>query len=266
MNFDITALDRLSCAESPAHRLDARAKLLAAVAFIVCVVSFPKHEVSGLMPFFLYPVMMAAVGGIPFGLVARKVIVVSPFALMVGAFNPFFDTAPALHVGSVAISGGWLSFASIMIRFALTVSTAVVLISTTSFHGVCRALEQLGAPAAFTTQLLFLYRYLFVLGDESRRMLRAFEARSFGEGSPTPGMKTVSHLIGALFLRTVSRAGRIHAAMTARGFDGEMRTLRQDRMRLSDALFAVIAISGFAAMRSVNIAGLVGKMVAGGAR
>jgi cobalt/nickel transport system permease protein len=241
-------------------------KLLTAVAFIVCVVSFPKHEVSGLMQFFLYPVMMAAVGGIPFGLVARKVIVVSPFALMVGAFNPFFDTAPAVSIGSVAISGGWLSFASIMIRFALTVSTAVILISTTSFHGVCRALEQLGAPAAFATQLLVLYRYLFVLGDESRRMLRAFEARSFGEGAPTPGMKTVSHLIGALFLRTVSRAGRIHAAMTARGFDGEMRTMRQDRIRLSDALFAALAISAFVVMRTMNIAAIAGSLVTEGAR
>ena len=44
-------LDRLAYLDSPAHRLDPRAKLLATLAFVVAVVSFPKYEVSALAPY-----------------------------------------------------------------------------------------------------------------------------------------------------------------------------------------------------------------------
>ena len=67
------------------------------------------------------------------------------------------------------VSGGWLSFLSILIKFVLTVSTAFLLIAVTSFPGICEALERLKLPKVFVIQLLFLYRYLFVLLEESPR-------------------------------------------------------------------------------------------------
>jgi len=56
-----------------------------------------------------------------------------------------------------------VSFLSIMLRFTLTVASALLLVATTGFNGVCLALDTLGAPKAFVVQLFFLYRYLFVL-------------------------------------------------------------------------------------------------------
>jgi thiol-disulfide isomerase/thioredoxin len=35
------------------------------------------------------------------------------------------------HLGPLAISGGWVSFASIMLRFVLTVSAALILVAVT---------------------------------------------------------------------------------------------------------------------------------------
>ena len=59
-------------------------------------------------------------------------------------------------------------------------------------------------PASLSAQLLFLYRYLFVLIDEASRMARARAMRSFdGRGM---GMKVFSYLIGQLLLRTIDRA------------------------------------------------------------
>ena len=63
-------------------------------------------------------------------------------------FNPLFDQQTLLQLGPLAISGGWVSFVSILLRFALTVFAALILIATTSFTGVCMALERLGAPRA----------------------------------------------------------------------------------------------------------------------
>ena len=85
------------------------------------------------------------------------------------------------------IGCGWISFASILLRFTLTVTAALTLIATTSFTGICMALEKMGCPRVFALQLLFLYRYLFVLVDEASRLIRARALRTARDGEQHPG-------------------------------------------------------------------------------
>ncbi|MBE0617670.1 MAG: cobalt ECF transporter T component CbiQ, partial [Proteobacteria bacterium] len=178
--FDVGRLDRLARQDTPVHRLDPRIKLLTTLLFLVSVVSFGKYEISALLPFFLYPVALASAGRIPFGYLSKRLLTVAPFAVLVGIFNPFLDRGTLLHLGELEVSGGWVSFFSIQVRFCLTVGTALVLIAVTSFQGLCAALQRLGVPQVLTVQLLFLYRYLFVLGEEAVRLVRARALRSFG--------------------------------------------------------------------------------------
>jgi cobalt/nickel transport system permease protein len=51
--FNLGFLDTLSYKDTVIHRLNARTKVIATFAFIVTVVSFPKYEITGLIPFFL---------------------------------------------------------------------------------------------------------------------------------------------------------------------------------------------------------------------
>lgn len=233
--FDIGTLDRLASCDNELTRLDPRAKVVTTLVFVVMVVSSGKYEVSALLPFFLFPFILIARADLPLGYLAKKLLLAAPFAFFVGVFNPFFDHSTQLQLNGLSISGGWLSFASIMLRFILTVSTALILIATTSFTGVCLALERLGAPRVFVLQLLFLYRYLFVLIDEGARLNRAQTLRSFnGRGR---GLKVLGSLLGQLLLRTLDRAQRIHMAMLCRGFDGEVRMTRRLHIGLSEVVF-----------------------------
>jgi len=84
-------LDRLARLDTSIHRVDPRAKVIATAVFIVCVVSYGKYDLLGLLPFALFPVIMATEGGLPLGFLGRLLLVVSPFALVLGAFNPLFD-------------------------------------------------------------------------------------------------------------------------------------------------------------------------------
>ena len=154
------------------------------LGFLVTVVSFNRYEVAALLPLTLYPVVLAAAGGLPAGYLLRKLLIASPFALCVGLFNPLLDRAAAFHLAGAPISWGWISFASILVKFGLTVSAALALVGVTGFTAVCMALGRLGAPRLFAAQLLFLYRYLFVLAEEGLRMVRARNLRSFrGRGA-----------------------------------------------------------------------------------
>lgn len=257
--FDIGRLDQLAQQHTPIHQLDPRAKLLTSIAFLIAVVSLPKYEVSALLPFFLYPVVLITIGRLPVGFIVRKVIIVSPFAFMVGIFNPFLDREILVQLGTLSISGGWISFLSILLRFCLTISTAFLLIATTSFHGLCLGLLRLGLPKVLAVQLLFLYRYIFVLGGEAMRLVRARSLRSFGKHGL--GMKVFASVVGHLLLRTLDRAQRVHRAMLSRGFDGEVRVLRPLRISLPDVIFTLGWLAAFAVMRSYNLPQLLGAML-----
>jgi len=259
--LDIRYLDIISSRDTSIHRLDPRAKLLTTLAYIVAVASFDKYTVTGLVPFVIYPVVLIALGDLPVAYLLRKVMLAAPFAFFIGIFNPFFDQEVLLQLGPVPISGGWVSFLSIMLRFTLTVASALLLVATTGLNGVCLALDKLGAPKAFVVQLLFLYRYLFVLGDEAIRLTRARALRSFeGRGM---GIRVFSSLAGQLLLRTLDRARRIHLAMLCRGFDGEVRQAGSLRFSKGDLAYTVGWSGLFALLRVYDIPQLAGSVVMG---
>lgn len=259
--LDIRYLDIISSQDTVIRRLDPRAKLLTTVAYIVAVASFDSYTVTRLVPFVIYPIVLLALGDVPVAYLLRKVLLAAPFALFVAIFNPLFDREVFLHLGPVPVSGGWVSFLSITLRFTLTVASALLLVSTTGFSGVCLALEKLGAPKAFVVQLLFIYRYLFVLGDEATRLARARSLRSFeGRGM---GIPAFSSLAGQLLLRTLDRAHRIHLAMLCRGFDGEVRQTRSLQFSRGDLVYTVGWSALFALFRVYDIPQLVGRLVMG---
>ncbi len=234
--FNIGRLDRLSYGDSFIHRLDPRTKVIATILFLFTVVSFPKYEVVALAPFFLFPILLMTLGGISLRFIALKVLMVSPFAILIGIFNPLFDTQTVTIGFGTSISAGWISFAAILVKFTLTVSTALLLVATTSFPGVCQALRRLGCPAIFVTQLLFLYRYLFVLAEEAMRIVRARDLRCFGRQGR--GVKIFARLVGTLLVRSLDRAERIYRAMLSRGFAGDIPRLGGFRLRSADLAFA----------------------------
>jgi len=260
--IEVGRMDELGRLDSPVHRVHAQAKTVTTGLFVVAVMSFARDEVSALTPFFLYPLALMALGKIPPGYLVRKVLMAAPFAIAVGMFNPVFDRQPAFAIGALTVSGGWLSFASILLRFALTVSAAMVLVACTGMHRLCAGLERMGLPRILTVQLLFLYRYVFVVGAEGSRMVRSVELRA----SLTRALRfrVYGSLVGNLLLRSMARADRIYRAMLARGFDGEIRVLRPARFRLSDLAFVCGWAAFFAAARFWNLAGLLGSLLTKG--
>ncbi|MCG6537463.1 MAG: cobalt ECF transporter T component CbiQ, partial [Syntrophales bacterium LBB04] len=215
-------------------------------------------EVTALFPFFLFPALIMTIGEIPILFILKKLLLVSPFAVFIGIFNPFLDTRTAIVIAGIPLSAGWISFIAIMLKFSLTISAAILLIATTSFPGVCHALRQLGFPSLFTSQLLFLYRYIFVLMEEAMRINRAREMRSFGKRGM--GMRVFVRLLGILFLRTVDRAERIYYAMLSRGFQGDILSLKQSRIKAGDLAFMAVTVALLAVFRFFRVTELTGRL------
>lgn len=257
--YQLGWLDQFSQRTSPVHRIDPRAKVVVTLVFLVCVVSFGKYDILGLLPFVLFPVVMMTDSGMPAIELGRRLAIAAPFAIVVGIFNPLLDREVIAHLGAIPVTGGAVSYLSIIVRFLLTTSAALLLVATTSMPEVCAAIERMGVPNVLSTQLLFLYRYIFVLAEEVLRLARARSLRSFeGRGM---GVGVYGNILGHLLLRTVSRSQRVFAAMQCRGFDGRVRTRRTLSMTGRDWLFVFGWSAAFLLFRLIDVPLLLGSLI-----
>lgn len=260
--LELRHFDELATRDSIVHRLHPSVKLITALVFLVVVASFSKYELAGLIPMFFYPVFMISAGNIPPNMIIKRLLLAMPFVLFIGIFNPLLDKTTVMHIGGFAISGGIVSFISILTRFTLSVLAALILVATTGVDAICTALLGFKVPRVVVTQILFMYRYVHVLIEEVIKTTRAYSLRSpHNEGIQ---FKVWGSLAGLLLLRTMDRAQRIYQAMLCRGFDGEVRVVRRWELRIGDLIFLITWLIFFAVVRSINIPQWLGMILMGG--
>jgi cobalt/nickel transport system permease protein len=232
-------IDRFADGDSPVHRLDARAKLAAVLAYTVVLISFDRCAVAALVPMAVLPLGLLWFGGVPLWFALRRVLVLCPFVLMLVLMAPWYDRVPhAVSFGpwQFLVSGGWLTAAGVAAKFTLGVLALTAMMCTTPFALLLEAMRRLGAPRLIVVQLGFLYRYLFVLLDEAMRIRRARDFRGAARAPVARRLAATGGVIGALFGRTLDRSGRIHLAMAARGYSGEAHCLNCLRFTAADGL------------------------------
>jgi cobalt/nickel transport system permease protein len=258
--YNMRILDDLARKETTIHKIHPLVKLLTTVCYLIVVVSFGKYDIGGLLPLLIYPVMIFALAELPVKPIFMRILLVSPLIIGIGILNPFFDHQIFL-LGGIEISRGWVTFLSLLIRSALTVTAALLLIATTGMDRLGGALRMLKIPRIFVLQLLLTYRYISVLMEEVARSLRAYSLRA-------PNQKGVHRsawgsLAGQLILRTFDRAQRIYEAMCLRGFTGEYHTGGFGRMRVWDLAYLAGWVLFFATVRMYNIPMIIGSLITG---
>lgn len=258
--YNMRLLDDLAKKETSIHKLHPLVKLLTTVIYLTVVVSFGKYDISSLLPFVFYPVLIFAFAELPVAPILKRILLVEPFIIGIGILNPLFDNYTVL-LGVIAISRGWVTFLSIFIKCGLTVAVSILLIATTGMDKLAAALRMLKIPKIFVLQLLLTYRYISVLIEEVFRMQRAYSLRA-------PGHKGIHRSVwgsfaGQLILRTFERAQRVYQSMSLRGFTGEYNTGDIARMSFKDfAYFAGWSLF-FIIARIYNIPMLIGSLFTG---
>jgi cobalt/nickel transport system permease protein len=245
-------IDRFAMGDSPIHRLDARAKLLAVLGYTVVLISYDRYAVTDLAPLAVLPLALLWFARVPVWFAVRRVLILSPFILMLVLMSPFYDRAlqtVAFGPWHFTISGGWLTAADISIKFALGVMALTALMCSTRFALLLEAMQRLGLPQVVVMQLGFLYRYVFVLIDEAMRVRRARDFRGAALAPVGRRLAAAGGVIGMLFLRTLDRSQRVHLAMAARGYCGPSHSLRQLRFTRADAVFLLVVVLYLAACR-----------------
>ncbi len=238
-------IDQYSDLDSLIHRLDPRTKLIASLAFILAVVLTPASNWRVFAFYFGIIAVLLIFSKLPPLYVLKRSLVIFPFVLMIAIFIPFFkegEVAGSYNIWLWQVSvtySGLLILANVVVKAWLCILSLILLSSTTKIADLLKALSQLGTPQVMVLILSFMYRYIFVLADEVMRMRQARDSRNFG-GSRLHQLKTISNIIGILFIRSYERGERVYAAMLSRGFDGEVRTLHKLRFGQADAYFGAV--------------------------
>jgi cobalt/nickel transport system permease protein len=232
-------LDELSRRSSPLHRAEARLKAVGALALIVAAALLPPAPT---WPFAAYLALVAgllALARLPPAPVLRRLAGLAPFILTAVVLLPF--TRPGNGTVSAALQlGGWqlrlyraglLASKAVLLKSLICGGCAVLLVSTTPFSSLLRALQRLGFPRLLLAIIAFLYRYLFLLQGEFLRLSRAARSRGWEAGPLRTRLAAAGGIVGSLFLRTYDRGERVYTAMLARGYDGRFRTLSEPPVR-----------------------------------
>ncbi len=225
------SLDRYVNVRSPIHSADARLKCGAAVLFILAVTSLPVASWEFLGAFWAGAWLSALLSRTGLARIARRSFIALPFVLVAvpSIFSIQGRVLQAWELGPVTLTPtheGLMFVATIMLKGWIAITATVVLAATTRYLDIAAALRWYRVPSLLVAVMEMMYRYVFLLGGEVRRMLAARQARSAALPDLRPGgtvtwrAKVAGQMAGSLFIRTLNRGERVHMAMTSRGYDG----------------------------------------------
>ena len=211
---------------SPVHRLAPEAKLAAAFAFVVVVAVTPPNRLWVFAVHVSLLLAVVALARLRPGFVLARATVVLPFILFI-VLIPFISTGEQTEILGLSVSIEGLAAArTILIRSLIGVTVSIVLAATTETTAIMRGLNRLRVPTLLTTIALFMLRYLETLTGELGRMRTAMTARGYDPRWLWQA-RPIAQSAGTLFIRSYERSERVHAAMLARGFTGQMPVVRQ---------------------------------------
>jgi cobalt/nickel transport system permease protein len=203
------------------HQIPAHIKIVAGLLFIIVAVSTDISNWPAFIAFFLIIISVTQIAKLPITTVAKRSLIEIPF-IFFALLMPFFGNGERFEVGSLNLyRDGLLAGASIVAKGTLGILVAINLSATTTAREILRGLEILKMPTPMVQIASFMLRYINVVNDEMQRMAVARSARGF-EATGVKQWPVLATAAGALFIRSYERGERVHLAMIARGYQGDL--------------------------------------------
>lgn len=253
-------------AQSFAHRLDPRLKLLMLIAYIVAL--FVAKTFYGLALCALFAVFAVFISKVPFGAVLRSVKGVIFLLAFTAVLNVFFHGGENVLVqwGVMRICLEGVLFAVfLMIRLAFLVIGSALLTLTTTPVSLTDGIESLLKPLTwikFPVHALALImsialRFIPTLIDETNRIISAQKARGadFESGNIVKRVKAIIPILIPLLISAFRRADELGDAMDARCYTNSPHRTKYKKLTFTwrDLVAAVAAAALIAGAVLFNV-------------
>lgn len=244
--------EEVARADGLLQRLDARVKLLGLLALILPAAA--SRRLSVLAALFAVAVLLAALSRVPFRVLMKRVwIAVLLFTGVIAFPAPFVTPGRAVYqlpwLGWTVTAQGLESAAFLILRVETAATLCVLLVMTTRWNHVLKALRVLRVPAVLVTILGMTYRYVFLVLQSAHEMFESRRSRMVGELSGKERRRVAASSAGVLMSKTFDLSSEVYLAMQSRGFRGDVYLLDEARVRRLDWLmlagFALVSAAAF---------------------
>ena len=248
-------------ADTPVHRLDARAKLGVAVAYTVAL--FAIDSWWGLAIIALLALGATRLARTRVGLVLRGLRPVAwllAFTIVINALFPARRTDALFTLGALWLDASGLRtglfFAARIVLLVMGTSLVTLTTSpvalTDALASVMRPLGRLRFPVDDAAMMMSIaLRFIPTTAQEAEAIIVAQTARGarFGRGGPIARARAWLPVLVPLFVRLFRRADDLATAMESRCYRGEGRTrLNAARFSMADAMVLFVGVSVVAAV------------------
>ncbi len=257
--LQISTLEELTQKNTPIHKLQPSVKLITTVIYLIVIISYSPHQISGLIPYIFYPIILMTIGEIPFKPLFQRIVIALPFTLFTGISNLIFSREIAFSIWNIVITEGMVSFCSILLKTILTVMAVLILIATTSINDLVYVMISFKIPSIIVIQIMMTYRYIRVLLEEISVMYHAYILRAPKEKGIK--LKDMGSFLGQLIIRSFDRADRIYDAMKCKGFEGSFLFSKKDRITKKGWIYITVVGCLLMLMRFVNMSEVIGKLL-----
>lgn len=229
--------EQLARSDGLLQRLDPRLKMVGTLSLIIAVVQSRKLWV--ILALFALGVGLAWRSQVSLRTLATRVwISVLSFtgvmalpALFLVAGDPLYRLP--LFGWTITVQGVG-SAMYLIARTETTATLALLLILSTPWTHVLKALRVLRVPLVLVVVLAMTYRYLFVLLRTAQDMFEARQSRMVGRLKGAELRRLIASGTGVLLDKTLHLAHEVYLAMQSRGFRGDVYTLDEFHMQAGD--------------------------------
>lgn len=249
------ALTRTMLSEQTARQrgllqaLDPRVRVVGLLALVLAVTLSRRIAVVGAL--FAAGIVIALLSRVSLLTLAKRVwLIVLGFTGVIAL--PALFTTPGRTVATVAgvvITEQGLRTASLLIlRVETAVTFTTLLILSTPWVQVLKALRALRLPKEVVMMLAMTYRYVFLLVETATQMFESRRSRTVGILRPTEQRHLAGRTAGVLLSKSVALSNDVYLAMQSRGFRGDVQILSDSRMTPWDylGLLAFLLVGGVA--------------------
>jgi len=244
---------------SPLHRLDARIKIICAVAAVFCIVLLSHWEMALL--FFAACIGLALWSRESMKIYLKRLLFPIIIIVFVSIIQPFTygTTVVAIMPGlMLPIYQQGIFFAILIFtRCLAAVAVLNLLILVTPITTVMDSLAWFRVPSVIIDTMTLMFRYISVLSVESTRMYRAQESRCGHSRSVSylKKIKNFGNIAGALIMRAFDRAIKVGDAMASRGYTGKYTLFTYEKRQLPtrDLLAGLLTVSAIIGLVIVDV-------------
>jgi cobalt/nickel transport system permease protein len=217
--------EKFASGQSFIHKLDPKTRVVAVVILSFAAALCDNFFVAVL--YFIISTVLIIMAKLNTRDVIARIKPLFWFLLMIWILLPItFDGQILYQFSWLKISGtGIILCCKITIKSITILLFFTTLVATMTIASLGNALHKLYVPDKMVFLLLMSYRYIAVIEDEYKKLLRAAKFRGFRPKTNLHSYKTFAYLAGMLFVRASFRAQRVHQAMLCRGFNQKFHSL-----------------------------------------